>query len=428
MARPGPDDEQNPSFTQLTNHGNLRKVNINGKVFYQVYDGESDDWTTLPNDPLGRIPNSENALEYAAFVKDKPMITIHARDILFPSSNVSIYDTLLTLSKETERLPEKKGKIHGIHSRLNPLVKRVLTLPPLIPILPDDAPIEYKRFIHGFERMFHPPETTSDSIHIVIVAHGEELQPIPFDKRVRMFFETSIQTYAFADVSLADYISDLYRLQTPVSTIIKLWSERCNTLFKQSFSKKETYLKHIQSIDPYNKDILQASNQIGTKQCYESSLLRNRLYTFNKGYDKATPLYHNNSDFSGSIRIVKCTIKGKVLPFDTLGDLLSEQPFIHPLLEHIRRIVRYLVHTRTIKQSGWLHISELILLLNRFYRIYIYDLSCRNTNESVQPSVVYQKEKHALSLLRTPSYESKEYESKDASSAGIKRRKSKKVK
>ena len=128
MARPGPDDELNPSFTQLTNHGNLRKVNINGKVFYQVYDGESDDWTTLPNDPLGRIPNSENALEYAAFVKDKPMITIHARDILFPSSNGSIYDTLLTLSKETERLPDKKGKIHGIHSILNPLVKRVLTI------------------------------------------------------------------------------------------------------------------------------------------------------------------------------------------------------------------------------------------------------------------------------------------------------------
>jgi len=199
-----------------------------------------------------------------------------------------------------------------------------------------------------------------------------------------------------------------YQQRMPIPTILSNFKSECTRLFEKEFPTESSYVKAVQ-LHSTNDKMLYAARNLKSKYCYESTLLRNREYSFTKGEDVALPLSPENSNFSGMIRIVKCTIDGAEIEFDSLGDLLSERPFSHPLIEQIRRVVRYLVHSRisiSEVQSGRITISELLLLLTRFYRIYIYDFGCRNTELEIEhPSVIFSKEQRGLPLLRRPSYE-----------------------
>ena len=377
-----PDDaEPFETLTQITPHGTFRKFEIDGVFFYQIYDGVFNDWTTLPKSQLPGyiLPDARKALIYADAVRDQSFIDWEDISNVHPIPHI-----LLPYEKEENLLK--------------------------IDTTPDSR----------------------DSIHLYIHSHGSDLGSIPFDERVRMFFQASNSTYSYVFQEDILELKKMYQTNIPTSDIISIWKSSC---IKNVKSLGHSFLmKDARKINPYNKRILNAVDTVGHKICYESGIQNNREYSFTKGIDKALSLIPTNlyGLYSGSIGILKCTIDG--IPQEQ-GDLLSDLPFENNLLDWIRKSVRILVlRHQSYSQNGKkqiaqvnLQLSELLLLLSHFSRIYIYDFGCRinssdidiepyfefSKRKSIHPLFVHQKEISKLSLLRTPSFERNSDEQKE---------------
>ena len=375
-GHPGDDSYNDPTLTKLTPHGTFRTIKIGAHYVEQIYDGYFDDWTTLPQSHISTYtrPSSQDALYYALSVRNQ------------------LYIDWMTQSKISKPV-------------YKPLVDDIIQKGLVDPI----------SIYNFFSEMYTPYRSEKDSIHIAINSHGEDsTNNIKFDNRVRMFFSTSHNTYAYNSYKLYKYIISLYRQRIPIQEIISLWKTECKKNYKLAFPNETDHFKSTRK-ETSEPSILNATKQIGSKICYESGVIKDRLYSFTQGYDQVIDINPNNlyGAYSGSIQLLKCTLNGKQVNDTELTDFLSDQPNTNHLLNSIRLHIRNFILNKTayyqrgskLVRSGTIHLSEILLLLNRFARIYIYDFACRGSNDdSIHPTVFFQKESHLIPLLKRPSY------------------------
>jgi hypothetical protein len=252
-----------------------------------------------------------------------------------------------------------------------------------------------------------------ESIHLLILAHGADMEPIPFDDSIHMIYGTTTNNFFFTS-DLTDNVINKYKEGQNKSTS-KLISEILSECIRKyrhkdflKFTKQELKIIYPTGRDVQNAIQLKASEKF-ERNCYEAGLLVNRKYNINKFPDPGVRAFTTIHDkkYAGSIIVLRIHKKDKDYEKGTPYNLLdeSELHLINNLeLKYVSEYVRGMVDMN--RQFDIVTIIS--FLKERYKKIYIYDFACRvNASPDIKraTSLLLGQELRTRQLVRKNSTE-----------------------
>ena len=182
---------------------------------------------------------------------------------------------------------------------------------------------------------------TQNSIHLVISAHGSDLEDVDPNQynNVRIMYSVSHNNLSMCGIS-NNIISNLLQFRTrthaPSTEIISSFETNCKQNHEQELGPNiagHTGWQDDYTRTNYSRDIHDIMHESSLRQsqlgayCKTSAMVVNRMYSFRNKYingeKESCLLKYDNSSFDGGILPIRVKLGGKFIPPEQLVNLLS---------------------------------------------------------------------------------------------------------